>query len=303
MITIIIPVYNEGKYIYNNVLKIKNITDNQTEEFNFCLIDDGSSDNSWIEIKRLSKNFDNIKGIQLSRNFGKESALSCGLENVDADAVIIMDSDLQHPPQYIPKMINFWKNGYEIVEGIKADRGRESFFYKCGAKLFNIMTGFTVNMKGAQASDFKLLDKSAVQAYRKFRESNIFFRGMSSWIGFSHKEFLFNVDERIGGDTKWKKKDLVKLFINSVVSYTSAPLTAIFWLGMIMFVIATIFSIETLVMYFIGKSEAGFPTVILLMLLIGSVIIISLSIIGLYIAKIYDEVKSRPRYIIKDEYN
>lgn len=300
MITIIIPVFDEGEFIYDNVLKIKSFTDKINEEFAFFLIDDGSSDNSWLEIKKLSADFKNISGIKFSRNFGKEAALSAGLENVDSDAVIIMDSDLQHPPEHIETMVKLWKDGYEVVEGVKVDRGKESLINKFGAKVFNLMSGFTSSISEASASDFKLLDKSVVLAYRKLRENNTFFRGMSSWVGFSHKEIPFKVNSRAGGDTKWSKKALAKLFVNSIISYTAAPLFAIFWLGMIMFIIAIALSIQTLIMYFLGKAEAGFPTVILLLLLIGSVIIISISIIGLYIAKIYDEVKARPRYIIKD---
>lgn len=300
MVTIVIPVFNEGDFIYNNILKIKSVTDKIDEKFKFCLVDDGSSDETWEEIQKLSLEFENVTGIQLSRNFGKEAALSAGLQSVETDAVIIMDSDLQHPPECIDEMIKLWREGYEVVEGVKVDRGKESFVNHVGAKVFNWISGFANNSKTTYASDFKLLDKSALSAYKQLKENNTFFRGMSTWIGFSRVEIPFEVHERAGGTTKWRKKDLVKLFVNSIISYTSAPLIAIFWLGIIMFVIAVAFSVETLIMYFIGRAESGFPTVILLLLLIGSVIIISLSIIGLYIAKIYDEVKARPRYIIKN---
>jgi dolichol-phosphate mannosyltransferase len=293
------PVYNEGKYIYNNVMKVDSLLIEKGIEHQFLLVDDGSNDNTWDEMCRLASDYPHVSIIRLSRNFGKESALCAGLENAAGDAVVIMDSDLQHPPEYIPEMVRLWREeGYNVVEGVKEDRGKESLGSKLAALLFYRTFRRTTGIDIGVASDFKLMDRSAVEAWKKLPERNIFFRGLSAWVGFKRCTLPFKVAPRAGGDTKWTFSALVRLAINSITAYTAAPLFIVFWLGVLMGIGAVILGIQTLYNYFAHQSVPGFSTVILLLLFIGSAIMISLSIIGLYIAKIYDEVKARPRYII-----
>lgn len=299
MITVLMPVYNEGKYIYNNVMKVDSLLIEKGIEHQFLLVDDGSNDNTWDEMCRLASDYPHVSIIRLSRNFGKESALCAGLENAAGDAVVIMDSDLQHPPEYIPEMVRLWREeGYNVVEGVKEDRGKESLGSKLAALLFYRTFRRTTGIDIGVASDFKLMDRSAVEAWKKLPERNIFFRGLSAWVGFKRRTLPFKVAPRAGGDTKWTFSALVRLAINSITAYTAAPLFIVFWLGVLMGIGAVILGIQTLYNYFAHQSVPGFSTVILLLLFIGSAIMISLSIIGLYIAKIYDEVKARPRYII-----
>lgn len=299
MITVLMPVYNEGKYIYNNVMKVDSLLIKKGIEHQFLLVDDGSNDNTWDEMCRLASDYPHVSIIRLSRNFGKESALCAGLENAAGDAVVIMDSDLQHPPEYIPEMVRLWREeGYNVVEGVKEDRGKESLGSKLAALLFYRTFRRTTGIDIGVASDFKLMDRSAVEAWKKLPERNIFFRGLSAWVGFKRRTLPFKVAPRAGGDTKWTFSALVRLAINSITAYTAAPLFIVFWLGVLMGIGAVILGIQTLYNYFAHQSVPGFSTVILLLLFIGSAIMISLSIIGLYIAKIYDEVKARPRYII-----
>ena len=299
MITVLMPVYNEGKYIYNNVMKVDSLLIEKGIEHQFLLVDDGSNDNTWDEMCRLASDYPHVSIIRLSRNFGKESALCAGLENAAGDAVVIMDSDLQHPPEYIPEMVRLWREeGYNVVEGVKEDRGKESLGSKLAALLFYRTFRRTTGIDIGVASDFKLMDRSAVEAWKKLPERNIFFRGLSAWVGFKRCTPPFKVAPRAGGDTKWTFSALVGLAINPITAYTAAPLFIVFWLGVLMGIGAVILGIQTLYNYFAHQSVPGFSTVILLLLFIGSAIMISLSIIGLYIAKIYDEVKARPRYII-----
>jgi glycosyltransferase involved in cell wall biosynthesis len=299
LITVLMPVYNEGKYIYNNVMKVDSLLIEKGIEHQFLLVDDGSNDNTWDEMCRLASDYPHVSIIRLSRNFGKESALCAGLENAAGDAVVIMDSDLQHPPEYIPEMVRLWREeGYNVVEGVKEDRGKESLGSKLAALLFYRTFRRTTGIDIGVASDFKLMDRSAVEAWKKLPERNIFFRGLSAWVGFKRRTLPFKVAPRAGGDTKWTFSALVRLAINSITAYTAAPLFIVFWLGVLMGIGAVILGIQTLYNYFAHQSVPGFSTVILLLLFIGSAIMISLSIIGLYIAKIYDEVKARPRYII-----
>ena len=263
-------------------------------------MDDGSKDQSYKEMCRLADDRPCVSVIRLSRNFGKEAALCAALENAGGDAVLEMESDLQHPPKYIQEMVRLWKEeGYDVEEGVKADRGKESLGSKLAALFFYRAFRKTTGIDIGVASDFKLLDRSVVEAWKQLPERNTFFRGLSAWVGYKRYAMPFEVAPRAGGETKWTFKSLTRLAVNSITAYTSAPLFIVFWLGILMGIAAVVMAVQTLYMYFSHNAETGFSTVILLLLFIGSAIMISLSIIGLYIAKIYDEVKGRPRYIIK----
>ncbi|MBQ9414800.1 MAG: glycosyltransferase family 2 protein [Clostridia bacterium] len=302
MITVIMPVYNEGAYIYQNVCTVDAVLRDAAIDHQFLLVDDGSKDNSWEEMVRLSTDFPQVSAIRLSRNFGKELALCAALENAAGDAVVVMDSDLQHPPEYIPEMVRLWQEeGYDVVEGVKSDRGKESLGGKIAAMTFYKMFKKSAKIDIGVASDFKLLSRDVVEAWKQMPERNTFFRGLSAWVGFKRYALPFKVAARAGGETKWTLKSLIRLAVNSITSYTAAPLFIVFWIGLIMLLAGVVLGIQTLITYFMGQAERGFSTVILLQLFIGSGIMIGLSIIGLYIAKIYEEVKARPRYLIKEK--
>lgn len=300
MITILMPVYNEGEFIYQNVMTVDALMKEHGIDHQFLLVDDGSKDNTWAELCRLAGDHEQVSVIRLSRNFGKEAALCAGLENAAGDAVLVMDSDLQHPPAYIPEMVRLWtEEGYDVVEGVKINRGRESLASKLAALLFYRTFSRTTGIDIHAASDFKLMDRSAVEAWKRLPEKNTFFRGLSAWVGYKRYAMPFEVAPRAGGETKWSFRSLSGLAINSITAYTSAPLFIVFWLGLLMGLGAVVITIQTLFNYFAHRAATGFSTVILLQLFIGSAVMISLSIIGLYIAKIYDEVKARPRYLIQ----
>ena len=302
MITVIMPVYNEGDFIYNNVSKVDQILQDAGIEHSFLLVDDGSRDHSWQEMCRLADDKPQVSIIRLSRNFGKEHALCAALENAAGDAVVVMDSDLQHPPELIPEMVRLWQEeGYDVVEGVKADRGNESLGGKIAALTFYKLFKDTTKIDIGIASDFKLMNRNALDAWKQMPERNTFFRGLSAWVGFKRYALPFEVAPRAGGETKWTFKSLMRLAINSITSYTAAPLFVVFWLGLVMLIVGAILGVQTLVNYFMGYAADGFSTVILLQLLIGSGIMISLSVMGLYIAKVYEEVKGRPRYLIKEQ--
>ena len=301
MVTVVMPVYNEGQYIYQNVMTVRRILADAGIEHEFLLVDDGSKDQSWQELSRLAADCGNVMALRLSRNFGKEAALCAGLENAGGDAVVVMDADLQHPPEYIPEMVRLWQEeGYDVVEGVKEDRGKESFGAKLSALLFYRTFRKTTGIDISRASDFKLLDRKTVEAWKTLPEKSTFFRGLSAWVGFKRYALPFKVAPRAGGETKWTFRSLLHLAVNSITAYTAAPLLVVFWLGVLMGIGAVVMTVQTLYMYFSHNAETGFSTVILLLLFIGSGIMISLSVIGLYISKIYDEVKGRPRFLIME---
>lgn len=302
MISVILPVYNEEEQIYANVEKIHTLLVNEKIRHNFVLIDDGSTDGSWQEMQRIHAGLGNISLVKFSRNFGKEAALCAGLESATGDACVILDADLQHPPELIPEMVRLWKEeGYEVVEGVKSKRGRENTLAKYAAltyyKVFNKATGINLT----NASDFKLLDRKVVEAWRELKESDTYFRGLSAWLGYKRIQIPFEVQERQKGHSKWSWSSLAKLALDSITSFSAMPLHLVTWLGIGLLFFDVILMIQTLYMKFSGKALTGFTTVIILILGIGSVIMISLGIIGIYISKIYDEVKSRPRFIIAEE--
>lgn len=298
MLSVVLPAYNEEKMIKKAVGTIGNILKNEEIDYEIVFVDDGSKDGTWREIESAGKEDEHVNGVRFSRNFGKESAMMAGLENADGDCVVVMDCDLQHPPETIVEMYRLWQQGYEVVEGVKRTRGRESIFHKMSAGLFYRMISKAVKIDMSHASDFKLLDRRAVEALLEMPERNAFFRALSSWIGFRSISVEFDVRDREIGESKWSTKSLIRYAISNIVSFSSAPMTVVTITGILGLLFAVILGIQTLVNYFSGHAVEGFTTVILIILIMGSLILMGLGIIGYYIAKIYEEVKCRPRYII-----
>ena len=298
-LSVVIPVYQEGNHIRTSIGVIEEVLITNHIAYEFVLVDDGSKDTTWEELKHMAQSNGHVLAIRLSRNFGKESTLCAGLEHAAGDMILVMDSDLQHPPALIPEMVKAWREeGYDVVEGIKSSRGKENPVYKLCASFFYYIIYKTADIDLGQASDFKLLDRKVVEAWKEMPERAIFFRGMSAWLGFDRKQILFDVAERVDGKSKWSLLRLIRLAVNAITSYTSIPLHFITILGIVMFVWGFLMGLQTLYMYFSGRALSGFTTVILLLLIIGSSIMISLGMIGIYLTKIYKEVKARPRYLI-----
>lgn len=300
-ISVVLPCYKEGDHLAALISELSGLIDPTGDTFEFVLVEDGSPDDTWQRIVEICAANENVRALRLSRNFGKELALCAGLDNAEGDAVIVMDADGQHPPSLVPKMISEWRNsGADIVEGVKTDRGKESFITKFGARIFyslwTRLTGF--EMRGA--SDFKLMNRKAVEAYLKMDERNVFFRGMTAWLGFKRVEIPFVVPDRAGGASSWSVLRLVRLAMTGITAFSSVPLQIVTLSGIVFLLFALIFGIQTLYVYLSGQAVTGFATVILLLLIIGSFLMISLGIIGIYIARIYEEIKFRPRYIVSD---
>lgn len=299
ILSLVLPIYQEGNHIRSSIGVIEAILLEHGIPYELILVDDGSRDNTWIELARLAKDNTKVTAIRLSRNFGKEAAICAGLEYARGDMVLVMDADLQHPPELIPEMVRAWREeAVDVVEGIKNSRGKENFFYRICAKFFYYIIYKSSDIHLGKTSDFKLMDRKVVEAWKELPERATFFRGMSAWLGYERKQIGFDVAERVNGKTKWSLFRLMRLALNAITSYTSIPLHCITILGFIMFFMTIILGAQTLFMKFSGRATDGFTTVILLLLLIGSAVMISLGIIGIYLAKIYKEVKARPRYLV-----
>jgi dolichol-phosphate mannosyltransferase len=299
-ISIVVPVYNESSTLSKSLLEIRRYVQSTGLSYEIIVVDDGSGDGTWDILRTISHEDQTISAIRLSRNFGKESAISAALECATGEAVIVMDSDLQHPPEIIPDMISRWREGFDIVEAVKAERGKEKFSLKIGARLFYWLMMHLTDLDLDNSSDFKLLDRRVVDAHNRLPEGSRFFRGIVSWLGFTKTQVPFSVRERISGSSKWSAFRLVKLAVHASTSFSSLPLHIVTALGFLTLLISIILGFQTLYMKFSGSAVSGFTTVILLLLLIGSIIMVSLGIIGIYISKIFDEVKGRPKFIVKE---
>ena len=298
MLSVVIPAYNEEEMIPKTSQTIDKILKEAGIEHELLFINDGSKDNTWTVIEDEAKKNPLVKGVCFSRNFGKESAIFAGLYESKGDCAVVIDCDLQHPPEKIVEMYRLWEQGYEIVEGVKASRGKESGLHRFAAKSFyNIMTD-AVGFDMSRASDFKLLDRKAVNVLLNMNEKNAFFRALSSWIGFKSTEVEYDVREREAGTSKWSTRALIKYAVTNISSFTSAPLQIVTLLGVLVFGLGLYSIIEALVRYFMGTAKEGFTTVIILQCLTSSAIMLGLGIIGFYISKIYEEVKGRPKFII-----
>ena len=279
---------------------VTGILDEAGIEHELLFVDDGSRDGTWAEIQKAAQSDPRVVGVHFSRNFGKESAMFAGLEQARGDCCVVIDCDLQHPPEKIVEMYRLWEEGYEVVEGIKEDRGEESGFHKFASLSFYRLISKATGMDMSSSSDFKLLDRKVVDALNSMPERNVFFRALSFWVGFRRTEVSYRVRERTAGESKWSTRSLIKYAINNIGSFSSAPLHLITILGVVMLVTAVVFGVVALVQKIMGTALGGFTTVILLLLFASSLIMISLGIIGYYVARIYEELKGRPRYIISE---
>ncbi len=302
MLSIVLPVYNEEENIVRAYEAIRDVLMPRDIAFELVFVNDGSKDNSFEVIRKLSEDVRDAKvvGVSFSRNFGKEAAIFTGLSHATGDVCAVMDCDLQHPPETLLDMYDMWKQGFEIIEGVKRSRGKESFIYKAFAKLFYKLISKSTGIEMYRSSDFKMLDRKVVDEYVKLSERNIFFRALSSWLGYKNAIVEFDVQERVSGNTKWSIKSLVKYAIGSITSFTTAPMQLITLSGMLFFFFAVILGIQSIVKWAMGHALEGFTTVILLLLITGSLIMISLGIIGYYLSRIYEEIKGRPRSIVRE---
>lgn len=300
-LAVIIPLFNEGSVLKDNFKQISNILKKENVSCSYLFVDDGSVDNTWDEISVIAKQHKNVSALRFARNFGKEAAIFAGLSRLNAATYLIMDSDLQHNPTHIREMLKLMKDeSADIVNGVKIARGKESFAYRLFAGTFYYLMKIMTGLELKDSSDYKLLNRKVVDELRRFGETKLFIRGLVAWIGFKQVDYRFEIENRKIEKSRFSKRSLIQMAFNSVLAYTSKPLYLTIIFGVAFFLGSVILAFQTLYNYFKGFAISGFTTVILLLLLIGSMIMISLGIIGLYLSRIYDEVKKRPTYIVSE---
>ncbi len=303
MINIIVPAYNEETAIllfYQSLADELEKFDNYS--FSIIFINDGSNDNTLPVIKDLKDKDNRVGYISLSRNYGKEIALAAGFDIVKGDAVIIMDADLQHPPEILKEMIRKWEEGYDDIYAIQKSRKREGLIKKIFTKIFyNILSRLSRIEIQKNAGDFRLLSKKAYEAIKKIRESERYTKGIYALIGFKKFPIEYECNPRITGKTKWAFRTLFNLAANGITSFTTIPLRIASLLGMIISIIAFIYMIYNIIItIFYGESVRGYPTLLSVILILGGIQLIGLGIIGEYLGRVFNETKNRPLYFIDE---
>ena len=304
-ITLLIPCYNEQEVLEQLWLRLNTILGEiSAVSFEILFINDGSTDNTLHVIKKLSAQHPQISYLDLSRNFGKELAMIAGLDYADSDAVIIMDADLQHPPELIPEMIAYWKEGYDDVCAKRRQRTGESFIRRWAANTFySLLQKISTIKIQEHVGDFRLLDRRCVEAIKLMRETQRYTKGIFSWIGYRKKEILFDSALRAAGTTKWSWLKLINLAIEGITSFTTFPLRLSSIAGLVISLISFAYMgwiiFNTLIF---GDPVQGFPTLVSIILFLGGIQLIFLGVIGEYLARVFNETKRRPLYLV-NEYN
>ncbi len=302
-ISILIPAYNEEPVIqtlYDRLIALADSMKNY--KFEFLFVNDGSSDGTLVAIQNFAKEDDRISYVSLSRNFGKEIAMIAGIDHVSGDATVIIDADLQDPPELIPEMVKYWEEGYDDVYARRLSRKGETWFKKWTSQTFYNMLQKSTKIKiQKDTGDFRLLDRRCVEALRQFREKERYTKGMFSWIGFKKKEITYNRDPRVAGQSKWNYFKLLDLAIEGFVSFTTAPLRWSSIGGVIISFCAFIYIILIVGRTLLdGSAVAGYPSIMAVVLFLGGVQLLSLGIIGEYVGRIFNEAKDRPLYLTED---
>ena len=295
LISIVLPVFNEEAGIQATIDTLLNYIEQQEEKYELIFVDDGSKDKSVAIIKRALAQNDHIKLVEFSRNFGHQLAITAGLEYTKGDAVVVMDADLQDPPEVIPQMIKKWHEGYQIVYGKRMQRDGETVFKKFTAKMFyrTFQKLATINMP-LDTGDFRLMDRRAVQQLLKLHEKDPFVRGQVTWIGFKQTSVLYHRQERIAGETKYPLSKMIKLAVDGITSFSMKPLHFVN-LFSVLPLASGVFSLG----YLIATSNYSFASIgVTVLLFTLGLLMLSIGILGSYLGRVLDQVNNRPRFIV-----
>ena len=305
LITVLIPLFNEEA----NIIPIASAVDNVFKEIYNCnyeifFVDDGSTDNTLAEVKKVVKKKSNIFYLSFSRNFGKDAALLAGFQHISQNtgAVITIDADLQHPPELIPELIKHWQSGYDIVYTYRNENNKDSsFFSKLSSKLFYWVISKLADVKLENGlSDFKLIDKKVIDVIKNTKEEAPFFRGLFKWVGFNQIGIPYSAANRLNGETKYPTKALVRLALHSITSFSTKPLTIAIYIGFLTSFISILYVPYILYSFYKGYAISGWSSTIATIAFFGGVQLIVLGIIGLYLGKIFIQTKNRPQYLINE---
>jgi dolichol-phosphate mannosyltransferase len=300
--TIIAPIFNELENLPILHDRISEVMEKTNSPWELILVDDGSTDGSTDVIRKMALKDENIRPVIFARNFGHQIAVTAGLDYSCGEAVIIIDSDLQDPPEVILDLIQKWREGYEVVYAVRAEREGETFFKKITASVFYRLIFRITDVKiPLDTGDFRLMDRKVVEVMNSMREHHRFLRGMSAWVGFKQIGVSYNRAARLSGETKYPFKKMLKLALTAITGFSYVPLQIATYIGFISAGISLIAIPVVVLMRILGSQQfTGQATTLIAVLFLGGVQLISLGILGEYIGRIYDEVKGRPLYIVSE---
>lgn len=302
LLSIVSPLYDEAAVVEEFVRRVQSVLSGLDMASEIILVDDGSTDGTWELVEQLASRYPNIKGVRLSRNFGHQYALMAGLNAASGDAVIMMDGDLQHPPHLIPRLLEKWREGYEIVNTIRTNtadisplkRGLSGAFYGFINRISEVP--ITPN-----AADFRLVDRRVLDQLKRLKEHTLFLRGLMSWVGFSQTAIEFEADRRFAGRTKYSMTRMIRLAMGAVISFSTLPLRLGVWSGLAIFLLSWVYGLWALYARFIaGYVVPGWTSLIWLTMLAASIQLFVLGVMAEYIAQIYHETKGRPLFVVRD---
>ena len=303
LVSILVPAYNEQEVLgllFDRLDSLANTVPRY--DFEFLFVNDGSRDDTLEIIKKRAKSDTRISYVNLSRNFGKETAMLAGFDYAKGDAIVIIDADLQDPPELIPEMLTYWEEGYDDVFAKRRSRAGESQLKKMTSRLYYRILQNSTNIPiQVDTGDFRLLDRRCVDALKQFRESERYTKGMFSWIGFKKKEILYDRDPRAAGETKWNYGKLINLAIDGITSFTTAPLRISTYVGAVISLIAFVYIAYLVIRPLFGAPTVpGYSSLMAVILFMGGVQLLTIGIIGEYVARIFNETKHRPLYFVEE---
>jgi glycosyltransferase involved in cell wall biosynthesis len=303
-LTVVVPAYNESEGLRDFHARLGAVLDGLDLESDVLYVDDGSRDDTYAVMCALRTRDPRVSTLKLSRNFGKELALTAGLDHVDADAAVVIDSDLQDPPELIPTFVQRWREGYDVVYGTRASRAGETGFKKMTASgFYRVMERLSSTPIPRDTGDFRLLSRRALDALKQVRERQRFMKGLFTWVGFRQLSVVYHRDSRHAGQTKWNYWRLWNFAIEGITSFSNAPLKVATYFGLLAAVLAFVFGIWVLgKALWLGDPVRGYPSLMVVVLFLGGVQLMALGVIGEYLGRLYVESKQRPLYLV-DEYH
>ena len=298
MLSVVIPAYNEEGAVAEAARRTASVMRLARIPYELIFVDDGSSDGTWDAVQAAAREDPRVRGLSFSRNFGKEAAILAGLEAARGACCAVMDCDLQHPPEKLPEMFRLWQEGWELVNGVKSDRGREGGLHRLAVRVFNRILGGATGSDMSRASDFKLLDRRVVQALLSLPERRTFFRALAPWTGFRETELEYRVEERKAGKSHWSFFSLARYAAAGIAGSTAAPLQIITVLGCGVLLLALALGAVTLADVLRGRPVPGERGIVLLLLVLGGCLMLSMGLMGYYLGRVFTEVQRRPRYLV-----
>jgi glycosyltransferase involved in cell wall biosynthesis len=304
MLSVVVPVFNEDKTIETFYERMKKVVDSVPHmTYEIVFVDDGSRDDSFAKLVDIADQDDRVRVVKLSRNFGHQVAVTAGLDSTRGDAVVIIDADLQDPPEVIPRFIEKWREGYEVVYGVREKREGETKFKLLTAGIFyRILKRLTNIDIPVDVGDFRIMSRRVVDSFLKLRERDRFIRGLVSWVGFRQIGVFYKREKRFAGETKYPLRKMIKFALDGITSFSSVPLRLATWLGYAASTLAILYTLVIVIEKLIGMTVPGFASIMVGMLFLGGVQLICLGIMGEYIGRIFNETKARPIYLVEKIY-